>query len=170
MKKSVAVLLTAIALCFALFGCEQELSPDDLDNNLSKSFEIYVCGAVAEEGFYSLAEGSAYRNAVEEAGILEQTVMPDFGEQFADGGVSVIIADFAENGKTYNSVNVNSVFVRNKLPIEGVSDDVIALIADYIELNGEIKNKTILLSVLGDKYDSNYYKFYVSETDYEKAN
>lgn len=78
----------------------------------------------------------------------------------------VIIVGFAEGDGRYYSVNANGAFVAARMDVDGVSAEVVNALADYIEAHGKVHNRTELRAALGDYYQDNYYKFYVSEVDY----
>lgn len=167
MKRSFAIIaMFAMALSFTLCCCDASLAPKTFTMKDDVTYNVYVCGAVSNEGYCAVNAGATYNNAITQVGIVEQTVFPSFGELFIDSD-TVILVDYFENGKQYSPVNVNGEFVMRKYPIENISYDVIVDIADYIAANGLITDKKILKDILGDRYEGVHYKFFVDKENYE---
>lgn len=173
MKKFFAVLLCAICFVWlaALCSCEVDLSPfasAEFDAHTSREFDVYVCGAVENEGYIHILEGTDYQSLVEKAGLIAQTVMPATPYAVVDEKVSSLVLNYFDGAKLCYCTNVNGAAVTDRMSVENVSEEVINKLANYIAAHGKITDKTVLQQILGDDYAENFYKFYVSESDYEK--
>lgn len=135
----------------------------------TKYFRVYVCGAVANEGYVVVPEGSDYSAVAERAGLLPVTYFTQNPHTLVTEYISVLPLDWYDGEKARSCINVNGGYVTLRMEIEGISPDVINKIADYIELNGKITDKSMLKEILGEDYADNFYKFFVSVNDYEKA-
>lgn len=170
MRKLTAFLL--VVLLLMLVGCKIDQPLDDQQlpgNNNDNQLNIYVCGAVQNEGYISVEIGADYFAVVNKAGILPQSKMPDFGDQLVDKNRLVVVVGYIENGISYDCINVNGPLVTRRTSIKNVDDAVVDILADFIENNGEIHNRKMLKLALGDFYQDNFYKFFVHEDSYEKA-
>lgn len=167
--KKLAASLMLIILCVTLFGCDQSLAPQKLVSHEDVSFRVYVSGAVEKEGYFTVSAGTAVSAVIESAGVIEQTVFPSFAAKIIDGDTAIFV-DYYEKGGSRTPINVNSIFIRSRLDVEGLSADVVDKLASYIERYGVISNRTELATALGEDYAENYYKLYVDEKDYEAAN
>ncbi len=165
----VAVLVVACLLV----GCRDDVTPmgdKDLPDNQTKYVSVYICGAVQNSGFFKIPEGTDVQTAVlEYARILDNGVLPAYSLEFVHDG-DVIIVDYVVGKTRYSVTNVNGMYVVSRLGVDNVETDVINMLADYISANGKIRNNADLRSALGDKYNENFYKFYVSEDDYREDN
>lgn len=92
--------------------------------------------------------------------------MIDYSSNLVNGCISQIIINYIQNGLVFYSVNVNGASIIYRLNVENVSEKIVNKIADYIELNGSISNRTKLRAALGEDYEDNYYKFFIDEQDY----
>ena len=184
MKKNCGFALILIfILCFLLCACDNstispwgQQSPENGQNDgensgvTTKTYQIYVCGAVENEGYYEVKEGDTYFQAVMQAGILEQSSLPSNVYSLVNGEQTAIVVNYLENGTEKYCINANHQFFSLRLPWEGLSDEVVNKIADYIDEHGAITNKTVLREVLGDEdYENYHFKLYIAEADYEKA-
>lgn len=170
-----ALILMFVSLA-ALCGCDDStMSPwgdKDSQNNANKpqTYKVYVYGAVENEGYFEVSEGSTYFAAILQAGLLEQSHLTSFCETVVSDQQMSIGVQYTENGVVRDGIDANSVFFSLRLPWEGLSDEVVNKIADYHEEHGTIRNKTELRNVLGDEDYANYhYKLYIAEADYEEA-
>lgn len=165
----VAVLVVACLLV----GCRDDVTPMGdkvLPDNQTKYASVYICGAVKNSGFFKIPEGTDVQTAVlEYARILDNGVLPAYSLEFVHDG-DVIIVDYVVGKTRYSVANVNGMYVVSRLGVDNVETDVINMLADYISANGKIRNNDDLRSALGDKYNENFYKFYVSEDDYREDN
>ena len=169
-KLTIFVLIVAVLL---LASCKVEPPLGDKDlptSGTDNQLNIYVCGAVQNEGYVTVNLGADYFSVVNKAGIIEQSKMPSFGDQLVDNKHMVVVVDYLLNGVTYSCVNVNGALVVGRTKIVNVDQAVVDMLADYIENNGKIKNRAMLQKALGDYYQDNFYKFFVGVDDYEKAN
>ena len=139
------------------------------DKSVVNKVRIYVCGAVEREGYYEVQVGTDYIEVLRRAGILRQSVSPKLGSSYVDGSVTVIIVNYYDGETQRASINANSVLIAARKPVEGLSDEVVCKLADYIEANGKIANKRQLKQALGRDYADNYYKLYIAEKDYEEV-
>lgn len=153
-------------------GCRDGVSPSgdkQLPDKQTKTISLYICGAVEHPGFYDVPEGTDVQTAVlEYARICDNGVLPADGLRFASDG-DVIAVNFVVDKKSYSAVNVNGMYVTARLGAEGVADEVVNRLADYIEQHGAIRNYAELTEALGNFYKDNYYKFFVSKEDYREV-
>ena len=176
MKKSFGfALILILVLCLELCACDAtNLFPwgdkvlNDNDGT-TKTYKIYVCGAVENEGYYEVKEGGTYFDAIKQAGLLNQSSLPSNHSSLVTDEPLPVVVHYKENDVTHYCINVNHQFFLLRQPIDGISMEVVNKIADYLEAHGTIRNKKVLHAVLGDEDFSNYhYKLYVAETDYEE--
>ena len=173
-KNSLLVLILIVVLCVAFSACDlAKMSPwsdktVENNGNKSKTYTIYVYGAVENEGYYEVNAGDTYYDAIVKAGLLTQSWLPTNATSIVSERQLRAVVQYVEDGVVYDCINVNSALLSLK-PI-GLSDEVVAKIVAYVELNGKIHNKTVLRAVLGDDdYENYHYKLYIAEADYEKA-
>ena len=135
-----------------------------------KTYKIYVCGAVENEGYYELAEGATYLDAILKAGRLDCSYLRDNANSLVNGLQSAMIVQYIEDGKVYDCYDVNWEYFGFVLPAVGLSETVVSKIAEYRNKHGKIANKAVLLAILGEEdYANYYYKLYIAEADYEEA-
>lgn len=171
MKKVTIFVLIVAVLLLASCNVEPPLGDKDLPSSGTDSqLNIYVCGAVQNEGYVTVNLGEDYFSAVSKAGIIEQSKMPSFGDQLVDKNQTVVIVEYVLQGVSYTPINVNGPLVTRRTTIPNVDSVVVDMLADFIENNGNIKNRAMLQKALGDYYQDNFYKFFVGVDDYEKAN
>ena len=143
------------------------------DGNVKKTYRIYVCGAVAREGYYEIDEGETYLSAIKQAGLLaHRSWLPINSNSVVDESCLSIVVWYMDSDTPRECYDANSIFLSlcDATYFDGLSDAVINKIADYLELHGKIPNKTVLLEVLGAEDYANYhYKLYIAEADYEEA-
>ena len=161
-------------LCAILCGCDAFFSSPfngiEIDNQTGNAtVRLYVYGAVANEGYVEVAVGSTYRDAIFLAGMLPESVLPSYALTIVENSLTRVAVNYYDRGVERQCVNVNGALILNRFDIEGISFEVVNKLADYIEKNGKITNKQTLEAVLGDDYLANFYKLYVAEEDYEKA-
>lgn len=169
MKRILLCLLCMVLL--ACCGCNElsPYAPTQVQNSTKVTYRVYVCGAVQNEGFVEVEQGSDYYALVLKAGMVEFSRLPDFGSQFVDGKMDSVVVDYVdEGGSRRNCVNCNGILVTQRLAVDGIDAEVINLIADFILQKGKVRNKEQLKECLGEKYQNNYYKFYVDKADYEE--
>ena len=174
MKKWCVALILILALCAtALGGCDgSTLSPwgeKNAPNNVHKptNYSVYVCGAVENEGYYQVSEGGTYFQAIEQAGLLQQSSFSPNFYSIVTGDQLAVAVRYTQNDVVYECVNLNNASLVLGLPVQNVPDEVVGKIANYIANYGKIHNKSQLRTALGDDYEDNFYKFYVAEADYE---
>ena len=157
-----------VALTFVFVGCNLSPEQDKTHTDSSaKTFRVYVCGAVENEGYVTVKQGKDINAAIAVARLAERGLLPTYGSQLVVADCVVIVSFSDKDGKVCYPVNCNGMAVTNKLPCQGVEQNVVNAVADYIAENGTIRNKTQLKQALGELYSSNYFKFYVAEADYE---
>lgn len=170
MKKNVAILL--IVCCFLFSACklapfEEQIS----DAKLQKTFRVYVCGAVKNEGYVEVSEGADYVALVLAAGVVEQTRYPEKPLTLVTENTVQLTVCYCLNGKIFCCENLNGVRVSSRMEVENVSPHVIDKIADFLQSGEKITDKNQLREILGEKdFSENHYKFFVSVEDYEKSN
>ena len=162
-------------LCLLFAGCDNSMSPwggeyvGDTDNT-PKTYKVYVCGAVENEGYYQVTAGETYYQAIIQAGLLPQSALPANFSSIVNEQQLPVIVSYRENGLTRECINANSEFIRERFPYEALSDEVVNKLADYLCEFGKITNKSILHAVLGeDDYKNYYFKLYIAEADYEEV-
>lgn len=167
--KRLIVLLLILAVATSLVGCRDDLSPvkdKPINGGNNRTVRVYVDGAVEDPGYYDVAVGTDVQTVIlTKARLCLNGVLPADGHVAVSNGQSIIIG-FAEGDGRYYAVNANGAFVAARIDGNGVSADVINAVADYIEAHGKVHNRAELRAALGDYYQDNYYKFYVSEVDY----
>ena len=173
MKKKLLKFLFILLLifCFVLSACTQSLHPFDVngvDLTPSRTFKIYVCGAIEHEGFVEVLEGATIDSVIISAGIIPQTVYPTDSQRLVTQNDKILNISYYDGQSYRYCVNLNSMQIQYRFPLDGIDDVVINEIADYLESNGKITNREMLKDILGDDYQDNYYKFYVDVTDYEE--
>lgn len=142
----------------------------NIPNKTDATFTVYVCGAVANEGYYVVAQGSTVADAIALAGILPQSIFPTNSQSFVQSNCQIVVR-YHENGTNFDCINLNGIYVQHNLPTQNVDESVIAKLNAYYLQNGTITSKQILQQILTEQeYQQNYYKFYVQESDYETAN
>lgn len=164
MKKVLPVILLVCLLLCACSPFEEKVS----DPVATQTFRVYVCGAVAEEGFVEVAEGTDLAAVLLRCGTVKQTVYPQNPLQIVTSQTKQLVLDYCENGKTFSCVNLNGYLVASASPIENVPQHVMDALAQYVSQH-KITNKKQLLQILGEEdYLQNHYKFFVSVDDYEE--
>ena len=141
-------------------------SKPDTDTN---HFRVYVCGAVENEGYVEVAEGADFSALAEMAGMLSQTYFSQNPQTLVTETTKVLSLDWFDGKTVHSCINVNGGYVTMRYPVDGVDPAVINKIADYLEQNGKITDRSLLREILGDDYADNFYKFFVSVDDYEKV-
>lgn len=160
-----------LILCSVLFAaCNvpfEDVTTPDIE---PKTYTVYVCGAVENEGYFTVDEGTDILSLLLLAKPLAQAVYPQDMLQQVAANTKFVVVNYEIDDATYYCVNVNGGFVTAESQIENVSAEVVGKIAAYIRTNGKITDKTQLKEILGEQdYLENYYKFFVSVDDYEKA-
>ena len=177
MRKVVGFIFIFVLCCFCFSGCIDGLPAQSFQppvtpsqpNNTSKTFSVYVCGAVENEGYVDVPEGSDYLALAEKAGVLPQTYFTQNPQTLVTEDTKVLPLDWYDGTVARSCVNVNGGYVTMRREIDGIDAVIINKIADYIALNGIITDRLQLKEILGDDYADNFYKFFVSVEDYEKA-
>ena len=172
MKRLFALLLILLTLSVMFCGCDAStifpLSNKQIDDKTTQNFRVYVCGAVRNEGYYEVNCGSDYYSAIVLAGIVNQSVLPDNISAIVTSETAQIVVNYVENGVTHYCINVNSLLIAERYPIDGISPAVVNKIADYVEVFGKITNKQALATALGSDYEDNFFKFFVAVENYEE--
>ena len=167
MKKTALVLVCLIFLS-ALSGCGifMPLSQKELKDSHAREFNVYICGAVANEGYYKIVEGTDIFTAIEQAGVVEQSYLSSDGLSFVTEKTEVIAVGFYQNGKQ-SCINVNNPQILS-FQSEIFPKEVLAKIYNYTQNVGRITDKKQLKDILGELYEEYFYKFFVTEDDYEE--
>ena len=170
MKKVLGFISIFVLCCICFCGCSdfEPFKPVSSQPTPAKTYRVYVCGAVANEGYYEVPEGTDYGAVVEMAGLLPQTYFVQNPQTLVTENL-VLPLQWYDGATERSCVNVNGGYVEMRREIDGISQEVINKIADYIEENGKITDKTLLKEILGDDYADNFYKFFVRADDYEKV-
>ena len=174
-KRLGTTVILFLAVCVTLCSCDGVLdSPlGDVEIPPQPSVEtirIYICGAVENEGYYETVAGANYMDVLRLAGLLSQSVLPTLNSSFVDGKITKIIVNYYDGETACDSINVNNAWIAARMPVKGLSEEVVNKLADYIELNGKIANQQQLKLALGQDYADNFYKLFVAEDDYEEVN
>lgn len=174
MNKHTIALILLIVACVALLGGCGSIQPPfgnvTLTTQQPSRYRIYVSGAVERDGYYEVEAGNDYFTVVQLAGSLRETVLPSLATTFIDGSVTELILGYYDGEARCDSINVNSELILFRIPIEGISTQIVNKLADYIIANGKITNRVQLQIALGDDYADNYYKLFIAEVDYEESN
>ena len=167
---TVILLITVCAiLCGCFIASAAPLGSVEVENQQSEpKVKIYICGAVEREGYYETTVGVAYVELLSRAGILPQSVLPKLSSSYVDGSIGIVVVGY-NDGAYHDSINANSPVIVRRMHVEGLTDEVVNKLADYIEIHGKIANKIQLKQALGNHYADNYYKLFVAEIDYEET-
>ncbi len=139
---------------------------EQLPDEDSVTYRVYICGAVQTEGYYVVKQGTTLAEVISLAGILPQTVFPKNAQSFVQTNCQIKV-DYHQDGTNYNVINVNGLVVVFNMPTQNIDAEVIAKLHDYYAEHGVITNKTILKQILTEQqYQQNHYKFFVQERDY----
>ena len=130
--------------------------------------KVYVCGAVACEGYVEVEAGSTYAQALQLAGLLTVSVLPSYASTTIDSSRTSIVVGY-NDGQERQCVNLKSTLIVLRTNIDGIAPEIVNKLADYIEEHGKFTNKQQLELALGADYLDNYYKFFVAEEDYEES-
>ena len=166
MKNVVTVSALLWALCLVFCGCSMPYAEKTIPSNKTTYFNIYVSGAVENDGYFSFVAGSDYKEVLTKAGELPATYCSNDLSRLLTRDVREIILDYKVNGVTFYSVNVNGILITSRSPVDNVEPRIVDMLADYIESNGKITNRIKLRQALGEYYEDNFYKFFISEQDY----
>ena len=179
MKKSSAFIIMLLCIaCLVLSSCGTgemwiwgSKKQQNIDGDLrKKTYKVYVCGAVENEGYYEVLEGAIYLDAIVKAGLLQCSRLTDLANKRVDRQQSTVVVQYVEDGKVRYCYDVNWEYFSLRLPMEGLSPSVVDKIADYLETRGKITNKAVLLEILGaEDYAEYHYKLYIAEADFEEA-
>ena len=157
---------------FLLCACTPEFGPASGQtgtDSAPRKYKVYVCGAVENEGYVEVEEGADYYAAITLAGIIPSTYLPDDLHTLIQADGEVISLSYKTATDIYTCINLNGGYIQYRRPVNDVDIDLINKIADYYDLHGKITNRKVLEDVLGDDYQDNYYKFFVSVDDYEEV-
>ncbi len=179
MKKKLITLLLFV-LCLTLCGCSADLTPfkpvasntetqhdSNSSNNNSDKLKIYVGGAVENEGYVEVDYGSTYADLLRLAGVNEHTVHPSNPNKLVTSDTELYL-NFYDGDTVCSCVDLNGEIFIYRLTVAGIDKSIINKIADYKDVHGAIHNKEQLKEILGDDYQSNYYKFFVAAIDYQE--
>ncbi len=165
-----------LAMClislFVFSSCNAKIMPFKAKQFSAKQprvFSVYVCGAVENEGYVDIFEGTDYQSLILSAGYIPQMVMPKTPYAVVREDVSTVVLNYFDGQKECYCINLNGAVVSDNLPCENVSPQVIEKLHNYVVANGKISDRALLKQILGNDYQDNFYKFFVSESDYEKV-
>lgn len=170
--KKIIIFVLILILCFIFCGCSGNVSPfkeQETDVKTPRKFKVYVCGAVEHEGYVEVEEGTDYAATIALAGLIPQTVYPRNPQLLIKENGEVLTLQYYDGSACRDCVNLNGGYIKYRLAVDGIDDDIINRIADYYDLYGKITDREILKEILGEDYQDNYYKFFVSVQDYEKV-
>lgn len=174
MKRLFALVLILLTVCLIACGCDASAmfpyGNIQIEDKSTQTYQIYVCGAVLNEGYYDVDSCSDYYSAIALAGIVEQTLLPIKSLAIVTIETAQLVVNYIENGIEHDCINVNSALIVERLTVEGISADIVNKIADYVEIFGKITNKAMLATALGSDYEDNFFKFFVAMEDYEEVN
>ena len=170
----VATVILLLVFCFTLSGCGGDTDAplgnvEVPSQSAASTVRIYVCGAVEREGYYDVEIGVDYYEVFRLAGILPQSAFPTLSSSYVDGSVTAISVGYYEDDTRHDCSNANSPYIVARMKVDGLSEDIVNKLADYIDAHGKIANKQQLREALGDDYDGNYYKLFIAEKDYEEV-
>lgn len=172
MIKLKITIMLMLAVLLILCGCvsqplaEQHITVNRAQTDKITTRNVYVSGAVENDGYITVSKTCDYKTLLEAAHVLQNAYVYYDVNELLDETVEEYIIDFIEDGVTYNSVNVNGLHVRYGMPIEGIDSSVVSKLSAYLSAHNLITNRTELQQALGDDYANNYYKFYISRFDY----
>lgn len=168
MKKCAIILLLAwCAVCLA--GCYAPFVNVEISDRRTEKLYVYVCGAVLNEGVYTVEEGTDIFGAIFLAQMHPQGVLPANCSAPVTSETQVVVVNFALEGKTCYAINVNGAVVTCRLPSEALPPSIVDKLADYYHAYGKIRNKQTLKQILQQDYDAYAFRLYVAKEDYEKA-
>ncbi len=166
-RRLAATVIFLFLLCVALAGCTDiPYAPQKLPNGKAESYSVYVCGAVAREGYYTAAAGTSCVSVIEQAGLLPQSILPSLYTDAVDGSVAVLVVNYFDGQKQCYCVNANSPLIALRMSVDGLPDEVVSLLADWIEANGVFRNKDQVFSALGEYASDYHYRLFVAKEDY----
>ncbi len=173
MKKFYALLLLIVFVSTAsvfFSGCSSSAPFQDvpLSETTVLPLRVYVSGAVEQSGYYFVDVGSNYYAVLEQAGLVAESFVQNANYIVSQSDLHFYV-EYVSNGTHYSSINVNGERVLQRKAVNDISEDTICLLADYIAKNGKIHNNADLQKALGNSYNKCFYKFFISEADYEIA-
>lgn len=158
-----------ITMCIGIAGCNRKekevISLDTLEvqedgeglQDDGKDICVYVCGAVEQEGVYSLPAGSRIYEAIEMAGGFREdaaTAEVNQAEVLQDEA-RVYVPTFAEvlsdEGETDGKVNLNKATKEELMTLPGVGASRAESIIQYRNENGGFKNIEDIMLISGIK-------------------
>ncbi len=167
MRRCAAVAFLLLCCClFASCGGTLPYAVQTLPDKSDVYVNVYVCGAVEREGYYTVEAGTGYVELLASVGILPQSVLPLYYTGAVDPSVTELCIDYYDGQAARSCIDANGYIVRNRIHVDGIADEAIAMLADYIERSGTIRNKAMLRDILGEYDELFHYKFFVSRQDY----
>ena len=135
-----------------------------------QTYTVYICGAVQNEGYYTVVQGTTIGDAISLAGLLSQTVLPDNSQMYVQINMQIVV-QYLYDGARHVGINVNGLYVISNIPTAHISAEVMEKLHNYYMQNGVITNKQILKQILTEEqYQQSHYKLFVAEEDYAKVN
>lgn len=103
------------------------------------------------------------------AGLLPQSMIPLYYTDTVDPTVTSITVDYTDGTKRCSCINANSPLIAARLPVEGLPEAAVELLAARIETDGAFRNKQQVIAALGEYAETCAYKLYVAEEDYAET-
>lgn len=167
MKNVTKISALIILICLLLCSCSAPYSEREIPSKNPTYYNIYVSGAVENDGYFSFVAGGDFREVLTEAGVITDVTYFSYDlSRLLTRDITEIIFNYSLNGVMHYSVNVNSALIISRSYIENVEPRVVDKLADYIEHNGKITNREDMRQALGEDFNDNFYKFFISEQDY----
>ena len=170
-KRFLTTVVLFLITCTILCGCGTFGTPfgevEVPSQPETVKYSIYICGAVEREGYYEVEAGTDYAEVLRLAGILPESILPTLSSSYVDGSIKRIIVGYFDGENAHSSINANSALIAARMSVDGLTDEVVNKLADYIDEYGKIANKQQLEQALGEDYAENYYKLFIADIDYE---
>lgn len=166
-----ATVIFLLFLCVLLSACS-DLTPyatEEFPHGVASCFTVYVCGAVENEGYFTVRAGTSYVALAELAGLVEQSVLSEWYTDAVDGGTEELVVRYYDGSEIRDCINANSPLIATRSEVDGLPADVVDLLADWIEAHGKLRNKQQLEEALGGYAQDYYYRLFIAREDYEKA-
>ena len=128
-----------------------------IEDNITDSIFVYVCGAVEKEGVYELPRGSRVFEAVEKAGgftidaAYTQINQAEILEDEARIYIPTIEEIADEQLQTDGKVNINTASKEELMTLPGVGEAKASQIIQYRESYGAFQNVEDLMNISGIK-------------------
>lgn len=166
-----AVLLIIFCMFFAVILINGGFSIFAISDYSTKSFDlfrpkvtVYICGAVENEGEYTLEYSTTFANAANSATVTPNSDLSElYSQQVTEATTFILVPYFDENGDTQYPIELNHEYFNQIAKAAGIQANVIELINAYRSKFGLFSDKKQLKDALGELYRDNYYKFYLEK-------